>query len=123
MTIADNYHTFVTLSRRPDYTLGKDASERTMTFLKPEQVDTSLLNPADPILATYLLNVATEIPRTQRILTALNKDPEISPYLPQIWNPAWPEAMRIPLTSSLSLPMRKGWSYTMDACIFQRLIR
>src|SRR5271170_562495 len=28
-----------TLSRLPDYTLGKDASECTMTFTKPEQVD------------------------------------------------------------------------------------
>src|SRR5277367_1926572 len=43
------------LSRRPDYTLSKDASERTMTVLKPEQVDTSLLDPTDPILAAYLL--------------------------------------------------------------------
>ena len=61
-----------------------------MTFLKPEQVDTSLLDSTDPILATYLLNVATEIPRTQRILIALDEDPEISPYLPQIRNPALP---------------------------------
>src|SRR5271154_149486 len=45
------------LSRRPDYTLGRDASERTMTFLRLEQVDTSLLDPEDPILAAYLLNV------------------------------------------------------------------
>src|SRR5271170_2282449 len=76
------------LSRRPDCTLGKDASERTMTFLKPKQVDTSLLDSTDPILATYLLNIATEIPRTQRILITLDEDPAISPYLPQIWNPA-----------------------------------
>src|SRR5277367_2545827 len=80
------------LSRRPNYTLEKDASERTMTFLKPEQVNTSLLDPADPILATYLLNVATEIPHTQHILTALNEDPEISPYLSQIRNPAMPRS-------------------------------
>src|SRR6202045_5214385 len=70
------------LSCRPDYTLGNDASERTMTFLKPEQVDTSLLDPEDPILATYLLNAAAATPavpedaRTQSILAALDHDPE-----------------------------------------------
>ena len=86
------------LSRRPDYTLGKDASERTMTFLKPEQVDISLLNPEDPILATYLLNIVDtttatpEDARTQNILAALDRDPEIGPYLPQIRDPASPRS-------------------------------
>src|SRR5271168_4309955 len=86
------------LSRRPDYTLGKDASERTMTFLKPEQVDTSLLDPEDPILATYLLNVVDATPaaledtRAQSILAALDQDLEIGPYLPQIRDPALPRS-------------------------------
>jgi len=47
------------LSRRPDYTLGNDASESTMTFLKPKQVDISLLSHDDPVLTSYLL-VAVE---------------------------------------------------------------
>ena len=46
------------LSRRPDYTLRNDASERTMTFLKPEQVDISLLPADDPTLASYILVAA-----------------------------------------------------------------
>src|SRR5277367_1235758 len=73
------------LSRRPDYTLGKDASERTMTFLKPEQVDTSLLDSENPILATYLLHATDITPATQEddrvrtILAALDQDPEVGP--------------------------------------------
>jgi len=86
------------LSRRPDYTLGKDASERTMTFLKPEQIDTSLIDPEDPILATYLLNAVDATPaapentRAQNILAALDQDPDIGPYLPQIRDPALPRS-------------------------------
>jgi hypothetical protein len=87
------------LSRRPDYTLGKDTGERTMTFLKPEQVDTSLLDPEDPILASYRLYVA-EVPSTEpdtnsrshTILAALDQDPNVGPYLPQIRNPALPRS-------------------------------
>src|SRR5271156_5125161 len=69
-----------------------------MTFLKPEQVDTSLLDPEDPILATYLLNAINttldtpDDPRTHDILAALNQDPEIGPYLPQIRDPALPRS-------------------------------
>jgi hypothetical protein len=85
------------LSRRPDYTLGKDVGERTMTFLKPEQVDTSLLDPEDPTLASYLLYVAETSPaepdvdtRSQSILAALDQDPEVGPLLPQIRDPTLP---------------------------------
>ena len=68
-----------------------------MTFLKPEQVDTSLLDPDDPILASYRLYVAetqsTEPDvntRSQTILAALEQDPEVGPFLPQIRDPALP---------------------------------
>jgi len=87
------------LSHRPDYTLGKDVSERIMTFLKPKQVHTSLLDPEDPILATYLLNVVDTTPATpegtriQNIIRAgLDQDPEIGPYLPRIRDLALPRS-------------------------------
>ena len=57
-----------------------------MTFLKPEQIDTSLLEPSDPTLTMYQLTTA-EIPlrgRAQEIHTALEQDPNIAPFLPQI---------------------------------------
>src|SRR6202023_1596815 len=83
------------LSRRPDYTLGNDVSERTMTFLKPEQVDTTLLPADDPILASYTLFSAniTAISMKQDeaqvlfIRNALEEDAEVSPLLPYLRDP------------------------------------
>ena len=80
------------LSRRPDYVEEGDNQERVMTFLKPEQVDVSLLDQSDPILAMYRL-AAVEVPfydRAQEIRTALDQDPNIAPFLPQIRDTALP---------------------------------
>ena len=63
-----------------------DNHDRVMTFLKPEQIDTSLLEPSDPTLTMYRLTTA-EIPlrdRSQEIHTTLEQDPNIAPFLPQI---------------------------------------
>jgi hypothetical protein len=79
-------------SHRSDYTLGKDASECTMTFLKLKQVDTSLLESEDPIPTIYHLHTVDLTPVTQEddhiqaIHPALDQDPEVGPYLPQIRN-------------------------------------
>ena len=63
-----------------------DNQDRVMTFLKPEQIDTSLLELSDPTLTMYQLTTA-EIPlrdHVQEIHTALEQDPNIAPFLPQI---------------------------------------
>ena len=90
------------LSRRPDYTLGKDASERTMTFLRPEQVDTSLLPHDDPVLASYCLAAAEATPAVgaitiggnetlaAQIRDALEHDEAVSPLLPYLRDPVLP---------------------------------
>jgi len=89
-----------TLSRRSDYTLGKDANERTMTFLKPKQVHTSHLDLEDLIPTAYLLHAADITPATQEddhvqaILAALDQDPEVGPYLPQIRDPSLPRSIK-----------------------------
>ena len=90
------------LSRRPDYTLGKDTSERTMTFLKPEQVDTSLLIHDDPVLASYCLAAAEATPAAgaitidcnetlaTQIHDALERDAAVSSLLPYLRDLALP---------------------------------
>ena len=64
----------------------RDNKDRVMTFLKPKQIDTSLLEPSDPTLAMYRLTTAeiTLRDRAQEIRTALEQDPNIAPFLPQI---------------------------------------
>ena len=106
------------LSRRPDYTLGNDASERTMTFLKPEQVDTSLLPADNPVLASYILAAAHAVgdPATVTTITAsqdrvvairnaLEQDDEVSPVLPYLRDTALPRSEDV--AESLE-------SYTLD---------
>src|SRR6202048_1944245 len=86
------------LSRRPDYTLGNDVSERTMTFLKPEQVDTTLLSADDPILASYILfsanitaiSMKRDEARVLSIRKALEEDAEVSPLLAYLRDPTLP---------------------------------
>jgi len=90
------------LSERPDYTLGNDTSERTMTFLKPEQVDTSLLPWDDPVLASYCLAAAgaplaagaITVGRNETLATqicdALEHDKAVSARLPYLRDPALP---------------------------------
>ena len=86
------------LSRRLDYTLGNDVSERTMTFLKPEQVDTTLLPADDPILASYILfsanitaiSMKRDEARVLSIRNTLEEDAEVSPLLPYLRDPTLP---------------------------------
>jgi hypothetical protein len=85
------------LSRRPDYTAGlDDKEERTMTFLKPEQIDTSLID-GDPTLPAYSLNLGavrelfgTDDERVRTIINALPTDPEVGPYLHYLRSPDIP---------------------------------
>jgi hypothetical protein len=85
------------LSRRPDYTAGlDDKEERTMTFLKPEQIDTSLID-GDPTLPAYSLNLGavrelfgTDDERVRTIINALPTDPEVGPYLHYLRSPDVP---------------------------------
>jgi hypothetical protein len=78
------------LSCRPDYTLGNDMEACTMTFLKPDQVDTSLLDDnrvavAPCIMsATSTINLGANHARADTIQTALETDGEISRYLPYL---------------------------------------
>ena len=71
-----------------------------MTFLKPEQVDTSLLDSEDRIPVAYLLQATDLTPATQEddcvqaILTALDQDPQVGPYLPQIRDPSLPRSIK-----------------------------
>ena len=58
-----------TLSHQPDYTLGNDASEYTMTFLKPEQVNTFLLLTDDPTLTSYILAAVQPVNDPVTIMT------------------------------------------------------
>ena len=62
------------LSRRPDHTLGNDVSERTMTFLKPEQIDTSLLPTDDPLLTSYVLAAAHTVGDAASVTTIERSD-------------------------------------------------
>jgi hypothetical protein len=86
------------LSRRPDYTLGNDAEARTMTFLKPNQVDTSLLDDSEvahlncTLAATNALNIGTNHARAAAIRTALESDEEIRPHLPYLRDPTLPRS-------------------------------
>lgn len=82
------------LSRRPDYTLGDDKEERTMTFLKPEQVDTTLIDSDSATLAAYSLNanavrelVGTNEDLARAIVDALPTDPGVGPYLHHLRDP------------------------------------
>ena len=121
------------LSRRPDYTLWNDASERTMTFLKPEQIDTSLLPADDPVLASYVL-AATHIvddstgatmigadeDRIAAIREALENDDEVSPLLPYLRNPTMPrgedvaESLEPYVLDAEGLLLRNGLVYVPD---------
>jgi hypothetical protein len=93
------------LSRRPDFTLGDDTRERTMTFLKPEQVDISLLPTDDPVLATYALattshsaitaittvgEIGPDGARSIAIREALERDGDVGHLLPYLRDPAAP---------------------------------
>ena len=60
--------------------------DRVMTFLKPEQIDISLLDLSDLTLTMYRLTTV-EVPlhdSAQEIHTALEQDPNVAPFLPQI---------------------------------------
>ena len=94
------------LSRRPDYTLGEKDRSKTMTFLKPEQIDTTLidqdtdpepLQDTDPeplqeysLNATVIDTIGVDEELQERIKEALPKDAEVAPYLNQIADPTLP---------------------------------
>jgi len=84
------------LSRRPDYTLGDEKEARNLTFLKPDQADTSLLSAKDVVLTAYSLNnaivesVGTNEHRAKAIRDALLLDPELGPYLQYLHDPDLP---------------------------------
>jgi len=86
------------LSQRPDYTLGKVADERTMTFLKSSQIDTSLLPTDDPVLAAIALSPAqihdasilNEFSDSLR--TALDEDNTIATILSHLRDPELPRS-------------------------------
>ena len=87
------------LSRRPDYmSPEEDRDIRTMAFLKPDQVDTSLLNPETPeaILQCVRLNsvvaevMAIDEELAQNIRQALPADPQIGPYLKHLADDTMP---------------------------------
>jgi transposase InsO family protein len=86
------------LSRRPDYTLGKVADERTMTFLKPSQIDTSLLPTDDPVLAAIALFPAQILDApildefSDSLRTALDEDDTIATILSHLREPELPRS-------------------------------
>ena len=59
-----------TLSRQLDYTLDKGEHKRMMTFLKSDQVDTSLLPTDDPALAAIILS-PTAVTSTEETVNSL----------------------------------------------------
>jgi hypothetical protein len=90
------------LSRRRDYTLEKGGLERIMTFLKPDQVDTSLLPSDDPILAAIVLSPAmvalaeeANDPLSQFILDALSVDAAITKTLAHLCDPKLPRSVEM----------------------------
>jgi len=78
------------LSRRLDYTLGKDVEERGLTFLKPEHIDLSLLEEEElSQLQTYSLSssqvsLGTNRRRTDAIRKGVEEDPTVCHYLPYL---------------------------------------
>jgi hypothetical protein len=80
------------LSRRPDYTLGEEDRSKTMTFLKPDQIDTTLIDQdTDPeplqefsLNATVVDTIGIDEQLQERIKAAVPKDIEVAPYLNQI---------------------------------------
>jgi Reverse transcriptase (RNA-dependent DNA polymerase)/RNase H-like domain found in reverse transcriptase/Integrase zinc binding domain/Chromo (CHRromatin Organisation MOdifier) domain/Integrase core domain len=75
------------LSRRPDYmSQEEDRDVRTMAFLKPEQVDTSLLRPETALQRVKLNRIVTEVMDideglAESIRQALPADKQIGTYL------------------------------------------
>jgi hypothetical protein len=117
------------LSRRPDYTSGDDSAARTLTFLKPHHVDTSLLG-GQPVLPTYSLNsnvvsgtlVGAEIDKDllELIRSNLENDDFISPYLPFLKNDRRPRTpdidkiLRNYVISPDGLVLKDGLVYIPD---------
>src|SRR5579859_5970109 len=86
------------LSERPDYTLGKVADERTMTFLKSSQINTSLLPTDDPVLAAIALSPAQIYDASilnefsDSLRTALDEDNTIATILSHLRDPELPRS-------------------------------
>jgi hypothetical protein len=83
------------LSRRPDYTQGDHSAARTLTFLKPHQVDTSSLGPIMDLPVFSLNNTASEsvgtnVELADSIRRHLEQDDAIRPYLSYLRDPAEP---------------------------------
>jgi len=115
------------LSRRPDYHVGgEDIDLSTFTFLKPHQVDTSLIQYLEPGSIFQLNHAVIEsmdinTDRNEAIKKALPNDPEVGPYLPYLQNPALPreedmvEHLRPFKMSSDGLLLRNGLVYVPAA--------
>jgi hypothetical protein len=79
------------LSRRPDYAEQARLGDRTMTFLRPEQVDTSAIE--EKLHGTMIATQSTQIELEedkglkQAILDALPRDPMIGEYLDHLRDP------------------------------------
>jgi hypothetical protein len=79
------------LSRRPDYKEQAQLGDRTMTFLKPEQVDTSAIKERSQETKISAQSARTELREDmglkQAILDALPRDPTIGEYLNHLRDP------------------------------------
>jgi hypothetical protein len=81
------------LSRRPDYTMGDNSAARTLTFLKPHQVDTSSLDanlPAFSLNSAMIASLGTDTDLANTIRTNLDQDEFIHSYLPYLRAPTEP---------------------------------
>jgi len=99
------------LSRRPDYTLGDDCSVCTLTFLKPHQVDTSMLG-SEPQLPTFSLNpaaaeaIGTDDELADLSAPSLKRTNSLAPICPTYETPHWNEVRRL----------RSSWR-NMSSCL------
>ncbi len=76
------------LSRRPDYTSGKNPEARTLTFLKPHQVDTAeLASSAFTLNNAVVEHVGIDGDLLAKIRARLDDDPDLGPILHRLQNP------------------------------------
>ena len=74
------------ISRRPDYTLGDNKEERTMTFLKPEQLgESSVTSYTLNNMVVESLNMSEG--RSEALQEAISNDPQIGPYFQYLRDP------------------------------------
>src|SRR5579859_7625270 len=92
-------------------TCWNDAEARTMTFLKPNQVDSSLVNnseipqPNCVSSATTSVNIGTNHAHAPAIHIAFKSEEEIRPYLPYLRDPNLPRSDAV---------ARSLWPFALD---------